>query len=112
MTLPMMTSSQPPSPRVQELGQRIALAIAEFQQRNPDLTAEEVRAAAQLATQQVDAPRGVRKNAAAAAAVGVAAVGLGAWLATGSAGGHLPLATIGGLIAALVVVFAVANRRS
>jgi hypothetical protein len=112
MIFPIYTSSQPPSPRVQELGQRIALAIAEFQQRNPDLSAEEVRAAAQLATQQVDAPRGVPRRALAAAGAGVVAVGLGTWLATGPAGGHLPLGAIAAGLAAVVAIIAVANRRS
>jgi hypothetical protein len=112
MIYPINTSSLPPSPRVQELGQRIALAIAEYQQRNPDLNAEEIRAAAQLATQQVDAPRGARKGAAAVAAAGVAALGLGAWLTSTSNGGHLPLAMIAGVVGAVVAVLVVVNRRS
>jgi len=112
MILPIHTSSQPPSPRVQELGQRIALAIAEYQQRNPDLSAEEVRAAAQLATQQVDTPQGVPTRAVAAATAGIVAVGLGAWLATGSAGSHLPLGAIVAGLAAVVAIIAVVNRRS
>jgi hypothetical protein len=112
MIIPSYASSQPPSPRVQELGHRIALAISEFQQRNPDLSAEEVRAAAQLATSQVDAPRGAPARTLAAVVAGVVAVGLGAWLAGGSRGGHPPLVMAGALIIAVVAVIAVVNRRS
>jgi len=112
MTFPIITSSQPPSPRVQELGQKIALAISEFQQRNPDLSAEEVRAAAELATNQVDAPRGARTRVLAVMVGAVAAVGLGAWLAGGSPSGHPPLVAIGALIVAVGIVAAVVSRRS
>jgi len=111
MIIPSNAPSQP-SPRAQELGQRIALTIAEFQQRNPDVSAEEVRAAAQLATQQVDARAGAPRRAVAAAAAGAVALGLGAWLATGAAGRHLPLGTIAAGVAVVVAIIAVANRRS
>jgi uncharacterized membrane protein YedE/YeeE len=112
MIIPTHVPSQPPSPRVQELGQKIALAISEFQQRNPDLSAEEVRAAAQLATSQVDASRGNPARALAAVVAGAVAVGLGAWLARGSAGGHPSLLTMGALALVVVAVIAAVSRRS
>ena len=112
MIIPSHAPSQPPSPRVQELGQRIALAISEYQQRNPDLSAEEVRAAAQLATSQVDAPSGAPARWLAAVIAGMVAVGLGAWLAGGSPNGHPPLLMAGALVVAVVAVIAVVNRRS
>jgi len=111
MIIPSNVPSQP-SPRVQELGQRLAMTIAEYQQRNPDLSAEEVRAAALLATQQVDAPRGVRRSAAAAVVAGAIAVGLLAWLSGGSTGAHLPLGAVAGVLATVVAIVAVVNRRS
>jgi hypothetical protein len=112
MIIPTHVPSQPPSPRVQELGQKIALAISEFQQRNPDLSAEEVRAAAQLATSQVDVPRGTPARLLGAAAGGVVAVGLAVWLARGSPGGHPSLLMIGALVVAVVAVIAAVSRRS
>jgi hypothetical protein len=112
MIIPTYAPSQPPSPRVQELGQKIALAISEFQQRNPDLSAEEVRAAAQLATNQVGAPRGAPTRALAAVVAAVAAVGLGVMLKTGSPGSHPPLLTIAALVVAGVAVIAVVKNRT
>ena len=112
MTFPIVTSSQPPSPRVQELGQRIALAIAEFQQRNPDLSAQEIREAAQLATNQVDAPRGAPARVVAAVVAGVAAVGLGAYLQVGSSGSHPPLVAIAAVVVAVVAVIALVKNRT
>jgi hypothetical protein len=112
MTFPMMTSSQPPSPRVQELAQRIALAVAEFQQRNPDLSAKEVQEAAELATNQVDAPSSrARARVVAAALTGVAALGLGAYLRTGSSGSHPPLVAVAAVVVAVVAVIVVVKNR-
>jgi MYXO-CTERM domain-containing protein len=109
---PVHVPEQPPSPRVQELGHKLTLAIAEFQQRNPDLSAEEIRAAAQLATNQVDAPRGVAPRAVTAVVAGVVAVGLGAWLTGASPGGHPPLVAIGALVVAALAVIAAVRRRT
>jgi len=110
MIIPANVPGQP-SPRVQELGQRIALAISEFQQRNPDVSAEEIRAAADLATHQVDAPRGTPARAVAAMGAAVA-VGLGAFLYRSPSGGHPSFAWAVGLVAGLVAVIALVNRRS
>lgn len=112
MIVPTHDPSQAPSPRVQELGQRIALAIAEFQQRNPDLSAEEVRAAALLATSQVDAPRGAPTRVAAVVVAAVVALGLGALLQTRSTGHPLPVVAIGAVIVAVVAAIAVARNRA
>lgn len=88
------------SPRAQELGQRVALTIAEFQQRYPDLSDEEVRHALALAADH--SPEGARPARGvliAVAAGAAAALGLGAFLA----GGRLPYGT-GTLLPALVAV--------
>ena len=45
-----------PSPRAQELGQKLALVVAEFRQRNPDVSDEEVRIATQIAAGHVTEP--------------------------------------------------------
>lgn len=111
MIIPANVPGQP-SPRVQELGQRIALAISEFQQRNPDVSAEEIRAAADLATHQVDAPRGTPARAVTAMVAAAVAVGLGAFLYRSPSGGHPSFAWAVGLVAGLVAVIALVNRRS
>jgi len=54
----------------------------------------------------------VPRRAVAAAVAGAVALGLGAWLATGAAGRHLPLGTIAAGVAVVVAIIAVANRRS
>ena len=112
MIIPAHVPSQTPSPRVQELGQRITLAISEFQQRNPDLSAQEIREAAQLATNQVDAPRGAPARVVAAVVAGVAAVGLGAYLQVGSSGSHPPLVAIAAVVVAVVAVIALVKNRT
>lgn len=91
---------QPASPRAQELGQRVALTIAEFQQRYPDLSAEEVRQALALAADR--SPEGTRQArvvVAALVAAGAVALGLGAFLT----GGGLPHG-IGTLFPVLIAV--------
>ena len=65
---------QLPSPRAQELGQRVALTIAEFQQKYPDLSSEEIRQA--LAVAANHAPeRGRPDRATVAAGLGVFLLG-------------------------------------
>jgi hypothetical protein len=72
---------QSPSPRAQELGQRVALTIAEFRQKYPDLSDEEIREA--LLSAASPSSSGTDRPAAAlgaiAAAVAVVA-GLGVYL--------------------------------
>ncbi len=112
MIIPTSSPPAQPSPRVQELGQRIALTIAEYQQRNPDLSAEEVRAAAQLATSRVDAPHAAPARAVAVLVAGLAAAGLGVWLAGPSGAGRPPWVAIGALVVVVVAVFAVVRSRT
>jgi hypothetical protein len=105
--------SQPPSPRAQELGQRFALTIAEFQQKYPDLSPEEVRQAQALASDRSpDRSRPAAASMAAVVAGVAAAVGLGVFLIGDRValphGGALP-AIVAVCVAALAVV--VARRR-
>ena len=104
---------QQPSPRIQELGQRVALLLAEFRQKYPDLSDEEVRQA--LAFLSEDAPdRADRARPAVAAAVGGLAVaaGIGVYF-LGGAGSHLGGAALPllGAVGVAVVAAVVARRR-
>ncbi len=77
------------SPRVQELEHRLALTIAEFQQRNPDVSPAEILQAAQLATGQANGRQpSARAGVLAAAVAGVAVLAStlgsrGGWLIHG-----------------------------
>jgi hypothetical protein len=99
---------QTPSPRAQELGQKLALVISEYQQRNPEVSDEEIRVATQIAAGRLTSRRGARAGIAAAAAL-AAGLGVLLYMGQGSTGGaHLPWIAIavgaiavGGLVAAL-----------
>ena len=81
MVLPMMSSSPLPSPRAQELGQRVALTIAEFQQKYPDLSPEEIRQALEVASDRSPERARPARAAVAAMVAGVAvAAGVGVFL--------------------------------
>ncbi len=84
--VPYVPPSQP-SPRAQELGQRVALTVAEFRQKYPDLSDEEVRqalaSAVGSATSGGDRPRAAAGAIFAAVAV---AAGLGVYLFTAGRG--------------------------
>jgi hypothetical protein len=112
MMMPTYVPEQMPSPRAQELGQKLALVIAEFQQNNPDVSAEEIRVATQIAAGHVTARRGPALGALAAAVAAVVALGGLLYLERGSpAGAHLPWIAIGiGAIALAAVVAAIRNR--
>jgi hypothetical protein len=76
-----MVPPQLPSPRAQELGQRVALTIAEFQQKYPDLSAEEIRQALEVAANRSpDRARPAAGGIVAAVAGLAAAAGLGVFL--------------------------------
>jgi hypothetical protein len=103
-----------PSPRAQELGQRVALTIAEFQQKYPDLSDEEIRQA--LATAASRSPSGEGRPAAPLAAIAAAvavAAGLGVYLLAGSGGAVSGRPIVFGLavVAAVVGVVAALRRR-
>ncbi len=112
MIFPVNVPERTPSPRTQELAQRLSLAIAEFQQRNPDVSAEEVRVAAQIATGQVSTRRRAAPGALFAAVA--AAVVLGGFLfsSQGAPGGaQVPwVAITAGAIAVIAIVAALRNR--
>jgi len=102
-----------PSPRAQELGQKLALAVAEFRQRNPDVSDEEVRIAAQIATGRLTARRGAQP--AVLAGVIAAAVALGGFLfyERGTPGEvHVPWIVIGAAAIVVAAVLAVLRNRS
>ena len=92
-----------PSPRVQELGQKLALAISEFQQRYPDVSQDEILQAAQLATNRIDADRRTPAGLVAALAAALVAGGGLLWLQSAHGGGRLGV----GLAAAIVVLLAI-----
>jgi hypothetical protein len=102
-----------PSPRVQEMGQRFALTIAEYRQKYPDLSEEEVRQALALVSQRSDGGATSARAALVAVAGGVAVVaGTGVYLV----GGKIPFldhAAFPAVLAAAVAVIAavVARRR-
>lgn len=49
MTVPVMHAASLPSPRAQELGERLAEVVRDYQQRTPDLSATEIQQAMQVA---------------------------------------------------------------
>ncbi len=104
---------QTPSPRAQELGEKLALVIAEYQQRNPDVSDEEVRVATQIAAGHVTARRSAAPALLAAAVAAVAALGGMLYLQRGSPGaGHAPWVAIGTGAIILAGALAVLRRRS
>ncbi|HVO36525.1 MAG TPA: hypothetical protein VMT21_13210, partial [Gemmatimonadales bacterium] len=91
MTLPTYVPERTPSPRAQELGQRLALVIAEYQQSNPDVSDEEIRVATEIAAGHVSARRSGRQALIAAVVAAVAALGAYLYLQRGSpAAVHVP----------------------
>ncbi len=113
MILPTYDPEQLPSPRAQELGQKLTLVIAEYQQQHPDVSQEEIRVAASLASGQVTARRGAAP--ALLAAVVAAAAGLGAllYLERGVPGEvHVPWVVVGVGVIVLAGVFVALGRRS
>ena len=111
MFIPAPNRNLTPSPRVQELEQRLSLAIAEFQQRYPDLSREEIRQAALLATGDLNAPARAPLRAAAAGVVAASAALLGVLIFATSAPSHVPAAPIAAVAAAVVVVLLVVRTR-
>ena len=110
----MMSSPPPvPSPRAQEIGQRLALTIAEYRQKYPDLSEEDVRQALALVSERSLDGAGPSRSSLFAVTVGGAAVavGLGAYLV----GGHIPILDHPAfpffLAAAVAVIGAVVARR-
>jgi fatty acid desaturase len=100
-----------PSPRAKDLGRRLAEAIREFEHSYPGTSAEDLRAAFQVAVEQTGhRPRALRARV--AIAVGAIAVALGVGLAVsqgaGSQEGPVPWVFIS--VAAVAALAAVAIR--
>jgi len=113
MLLPAYDTEQTPSPRAQELGQKLALVIAEYQQRNPDVSEEDIRVATQIAAGHLTSRRGAAPALLAAVVAAVAALGGILYLQRGSPGAvHLPWIVIGTGAIIVVGVLAVLRRRS
>lgn len=104
---------QPPSPRAQEMGQRFALTIAEFRQKYPDLSEEEVRQALALASERSPERERPATLVVAALVAAVAAAGLGVFFAGGraSGGGATAFPVIVGVGVALFAVVVSRRRR-
>ena len=102
-----------PSPRAQELGQKLALVVAEFRQRNPDVSDEEVRIATQIAAGHVTERRRAAPAVLAAAVAAAAALGGILYMQRGASGVvHVPWVLIGTGAIILVGVLAVMRNRS
>lgn len=102
---------QTPSPRAQELGQRVALTIAAFQQKYPDLSEEEVRQALALASDRSpDRARSARTAVITAAGGAVVPAGLAAY-AVGERFPQLNGAALPAIVAGVVAVVAVVVAR-
>jgi hypothetical protein len=103
---------QQPSPRIQELGQRVALLLAEFRQKYPDLSDEEVRQALSfLSDDAPDRPASARPAIAAVVAGVAVAAGLGVYLVGGRVALPHGAAFPAILAAAIAVIAAVVVRR-
>jgi hypothetical protein len=104
---------QTPSPRAQELGEKLALVMAEYQQRNPDVSAEEIRVATQIATGHITARRGAAPALVAAGVALVAGMGGVLYAARGASGPvHVPWVAVAAAAIALAGAFAALRRRS
>lgn len=103
---------QPPSPRAQELGQRVQLTIAEFRQKYPDLSDEEIHQA--LASAVSSSESGTSRPPAAlgaiAAAIAVVA-GLGVYLFASGGQSARPFVFGIAVVAAVVGLMAARRRR-
>jgi hypothetical protein len=104
---------QTPSPRAEQLGQRLAETIEQFRQQNPDLSGLEVRQAAQLAASRAGGTCGPPR-AILALVAGLVAAAMALYLGRGKAisgADELPLVMgVAGLIVVLAVVVALKRR--
>ena len=111
MIFPTNVPSQLPSPRVQELGQKLALAISEFRQRYPDVSEDEIRQAARLATNPVEGSRRTASGLTAALAAALVAGGGLVWLDSATrGGGHLGVDLAAAAVALLAIIAVVRSR--
>jgi hypothetical protein len=113
--VPVMHRSEEPSMQAIELSQRLQQTIAEYQQRNPSLTTEEIRQAAELAASQ----SGGRAPSSAAlvplvvagAAAALLGVGLFVRATPGDAGAAMVPAAVIAALAAVMIAVVRARRR-
>jgi hypothetical protein len=112
--IPVMHQPEQPSLQAIELSQRLQQTIAEYQQRNPSLTAEEIRQAAELASRQSGGGAVSRGPlvplVVAGAAAAILGVGLYLRMPAGDGGAAMvPVAVIAALAAVMIAV--VRSRR-
>lgn len=115
MFVPVMHRPEQPSMQAIELSQRLQQTIAEYQQRNPSLTTEEVRQAADLAARQSGGSTASGRPAAPLIAATAAAVVLGVGLYAQSDPGAgstmmVPLAIIAAIAAVMIAVTRLRRR--
>lgn len=94
---------QPPSPRAEELSQRLAEAIEQFRLQNPDLSSRDVEQAARLALARSGGASAGSRRPLIAAAV---AVFVGLVVALGANGGRCPAQAPVVYVAVAIVVVA------
>jgi hypothetical protein len=97
----------PPSPRAEALGQRLAEAIEQYRQQNPDLSALELSQAVQLTLARTGGARAATPRLIAVIVGLVAALGLALALGLASRGAVNSMALVGVLILGLLVVMMV-----
>jgi hypothetical protein len=103
---------QPPSPRAEELGQRLAETIEQYRQQHPDLDRTDVRQATRLALARSGGGPAVARGALVAVVAGALLLGLFAALAAngGRCPAQSPVLVIAVMAAALLVLLVLKRR--
>jgi len=113
--VPYVPPPQPPSPRTRELASLLGRVIEEYEKHHPAVSAQEVKAALQIAASS--SRKGGGASMQVAAAVGLAAVlavGGFVWLATSGgtgSGGSVPMVALSVGVILVVMLVAVMSRR-
>ncbi len=103
---------RPPSPRAEELGQRLAETIEQYRQQHPDLDRTDVLQATRLALSRSGGEPAATRGALIAAVVGVLLLGVFAVVAAngGRCPAQSPLLAIAVVAAALLVLILLKRR--
>lgn len=104
---------RPPSPRAEELGQRLAETIEQFRQQHPDLDQTDVAQATRLAVSRAGVAPAAVPAPLIAVAVGLLLAGLFAMLAADGGGcpAQAPVMMIAIAVAVAVLLLVVLKRR-